>query len=163
MHKQRGFTLVELLVVIAIIGVLMTLGIANFTGAQRSARDAQRKNDLRAVQYALAEYFQDNASTYPNSGYSSVATQFGTNFNTLVTLLSSGTNPYLRNSSLADPRNGTTFYYTYEPLNSGSGYRLKACLEVATDNQGVAPSDPLTSPFTSVNCTSGRVYVATNP
>lgn len=169
MKNERGFSLIELLVVIAIISVLTTIGIMSFTGTQRSARDAQRKNDLRVVQYALAEYYQDNSSLYPigtiNSyTYSSSASNFGTNFTNLVTLLNSRS--YMRNTVLTDPRNNSTYFYAYEPLTSGTTFRLKACLEVSTDTQGIAAAATATAetaPFSSGNCPSGRVYVVTNP
>ena len=52
-HKTRGFTLVELLVVIAIIGLLSTLALMAFQGAQKKARDAKRWSDVRAMQSAI--------------------------------------------------------------------------------------------------------------
>lgn len=60
---NRGFTLIELLVVIAIIGVLSTVGLSTFTGAQMKARDARRRADLKAIQTAMEQYYL-NSSTY---------------------------------------------------------------------------------------------------
>lgn len=147
MSKQKGFSLIELLVVISIISVLTTVGIISFTGAQRSARDVQRKNDLRVVQYALAEYYQDNRSSYPNSA----------NFAALVSLLKSGTKPYL-DTTPSDPK-FTTPGYQYESIGNGTGYTLKACLEVETDPAGT----PISGPFNQQNCPSKKMYVVTNP
>lgn len=62
--KERGFTLLELLVVIAIIGILVSLGIVSYSGAQKKARDAQRRADLKAVQDGLEQYYADNTA-YP--------------------------------------------------------------------------------------------------
>lgn len=60
--NNQGFTLIELLVIIAIIGILATFAVANFTGAQARARDAQRKNDLKQIQDALQFYYNDNTA-----------------------------------------------------------------------------------------------------
>lgn len=53
---QKGFTLIELLVVIAIIGLLSTLAIVSFSGAQERARDANRVSDIRQIQTAMESY-----------------------------------------------------------------------------------------------------------
>lgn len=64
-----GFTLIELLVVMAILGVLATVGLANYQGAQAKARDARRKSDLGQVQTAAETYFSDHRE-YPNNSAS---------------------------------------------------------------------------------------------
>ena len=61
-----GFTLVELLVVVAIIGILATVVVISYSGAQSKARDAKRLSDLSQVQSALSQYFIDYGQ-YPNS------------------------------------------------------------------------------------------------
>lgn len=66
MPKSRGFTLVELLVVIAIIGILASLGFFGFQTAQKKARDAQRKNDLKEVKQALEAYAGAHNGLFPN-------------------------------------------------------------------------------------------------
>ncbi|MFZ1721320.1 MAG: type II secretion system protein, partial [Microgenomates group bacterium] len=48
--RQSGFSLLELLVVISIIAILVAMGVAGFTTAQRKARDARRSGDLKAIQ-----------------------------------------------------------------------------------------------------------------
>jgi prepilin-type N-terminal cleavage/methylation domain-containing protein len=60
----RGFTLIELLVVIAIIGILSTLGIANYLPTLAKGRDAQRIDDARKMIAALEQYKSDNGA-YP--------------------------------------------------------------------------------------------------
>ena len=55
-----GFTLVELLVVISIIGILTMIGAVAFSGAQKKARDTQRKTELDALSKALIMYYNDN-------------------------------------------------------------------------------------------------------
>jgi len=67
-NTQRAFTLLELLVVIAIIGILISLGVASFSNAQRKARDSRRREDMKAIQNGLEQYYADHDGTYPNVG-----------------------------------------------------------------------------------------------
>lgn len=48
--RQKGFTLVELIIVIVVIGILSTIGIVSYNGAQQRARNASR---LSAVTKAI--------------------------------------------------------------------------------------------------------------
>ena len=63
---QAGFTIIELLIVIAIIGILATLVLTNFQGAQAKGRDTVRKNDINSIYQKLEEFYNENGS-YPNS------------------------------------------------------------------------------------------------
>jgi len=62
--KSYGFTLIELLVVISVIGILVAMGVASYSTAQKKARDSRRIEDLKSVQNALEQYYSDNNS-YP--------------------------------------------------------------------------------------------------
>ncbi len=62
--KGQGFTLVELLIVVAIIAILSTLVIVQLTSAQLKTRDTKRLSDTKAMESALALYWNDNAE-YP--------------------------------------------------------------------------------------------------
>lgn len=64
--KTKAFTLIELLVVISLIGILASLALVSYTGAQRQARDAQRKSDLKQYQTALESFANTNNSLYPS-------------------------------------------------------------------------------------------------
>ena len=55
---KKGFTLIELLVVIAIIGLLATLGFAQFTNARKRAKAVAVINDLKAIERAMILYAQ---------------------------------------------------------------------------------------------------------
>ncbi len=68
MHKRcpAGFTLIELLVVIAIIGVLASIVMVSLSTARGKGRDARRISDIKSIQLALEEYYNDNLK-YPTS------------------------------------------------------------------------------------------------
>jgi general secretion pathway protein G len=66
-NKKSGFTLLELLVVISIIGILIALGVAAFSTAQRKTRDARRRGDMQAAQDALEQYYAANGASYPDA------------------------------------------------------------------------------------------------
>jgi len=59
MQRRRGFTLIELLVVVAIIGILASIVLVSLSGARGKARDARRIADVKTIQLALANYFND--------------------------------------------------------------------------------------------------------
>lgn len=66
----KGFTLIELLIVIAIISILSVIGVTVFSGVQKSARNAKRIADMKAIVLALDQYYNDpvNNFNYPNPG-----------------------------------------------------------------------------------------------
>ncbi len=105
---HKGFTLIELLVVIAIIGVLASLGIVSFSGAQEKARDAQRKSDLVQVRKVLELVKSDckgGSAYYPGADGSNYMLQY-TN---LMDYLTNANLKYM-DSPLNDPKTGTTDY-----------------------------------------------------
>ena len=65
MKRTGGFTLIELLVVIAIIGILSSLALVSYSGAQRQARDSQRRSDLAQYRNGLENFATANDSLYP--------------------------------------------------------------------------------------------------
>jgi len=67
MRKNLGFTLLEMLVVIGLIGVLVGLGSVSYSTAQKKARDAKRKSDLKSIQNAFEQYYSICGYKYPGS------------------------------------------------------------------------------------------------
>ena len=73
---KKGFTLIELLVVISIIGILASLALVSYTGAQKQARDTQRRSDLNQYRNSLEIYASSNNGIYP-SGLSTITSLCG--------------------------------------------------------------------------------------
>lgn len=65
---KKGFTLLEMLVVIGIIAILVSIGISSYSTAQKKARDAKRKSDLKSIQSALEQYYSICGFQYPSPG-----------------------------------------------------------------------------------------------
>lgn len=65
--KQAGFTLIELLVVVVIIGILASVAIPNFMGAQDKAKNSGVQANAVNLQTALEQYAVDFAGQYPDT------------------------------------------------------------------------------------------------
>lgn len=62
---QEGFTLIELLVVVVIIGILASVAVPNFMGAQDKAKNSGVQSNVHSVQMALEQYAVDYSGQYP--------------------------------------------------------------------------------------------------
>ncbi len=72
--RRSGFTLIELLVVITIIGILATGATATYTSQIQKARDTSRINDLKTLQSATEQYYQD-FQVYPGTQSTDITAQ----------------------------------------------------------------------------------------
>lgn len=138
-----GFTLIELLVVIAIIGILAALGFFGFSTAQKKARDAQRKNDLKEVKQALEAYAGAHTGFYPCSATTATCplgdgNSQDTGGNTGIFATTGPLAAYLPNPSKIDDPIGssTTYFYQYNGnTTTGDAYVLSATLEAEGTNK----------------------------
>ncbi len=62
---SRGFTIIELLVVVAIIGILATVVLTNFKGAQTRARISRAESALQNIEKAIVKMSID-VEKWPN-------------------------------------------------------------------------------------------------
>lgn len=108
--ESRGFTLIELLVAVSIIAILSVIGLTVFSGVQKSARDAKRRADLKAITSAL-EIYKNQKNSYPA---------------TITVCSNNGSDPWIpgldtnyMTSTPVDPLNSTT---GYSYLGTGYSY-----------------------------------------
>lgn len=64
--RARGFTLIEVMVVVVILGILAAVVVPKIMSRPDEARVTRAKQDIRAIEAALALYRLDNLS-YPST------------------------------------------------------------------------------------------------
>ena len=150
--QRRGFTLVELMVVIAIIGILASIITVALGSAKVKSRDAKRVADVKNLQLALSQYYNDNLF-YPTQ---------------LAQLVSGGYLPSLPkdpNASAACAGIGDAACYKYYGYRSGVGtcdilpgsgknpvsYQIGAVLEDQNNPALVDDVDVFTAPGSACN------------
>lgn len=139
---SRGFSLLELLVVISIIGILVSIGTASFTAAQRTSRDSRRRADVKAMQSAFEQYKADTGA------YAACATMAAYN---------PGPGALMPGGLPLDPRNSGDYVYNTSDACTTSNYCVCALLEGGTGNAD-EPETPGTCEFNA----SGDYYCLTN-
>lgn len=117
--NKKGFTLIELLVVISIIGILASLALVSYSGAQKQSRDTQRRSDLGQYRNALETY----ATTY-NGLYPLHTSEYN-----VSGFCGAGELAKFISSCPADPTPANIYYYLSDA--SGTKYILYADLETA--------------------------------
>ncbi|MDP2671080.1 MAG: prepilin-type N-terminal cleavage/methylation domain-containing protein [bacterium] len=153
---QSGFTLIELLIVVAIIAILISLGAASYTTAQRKGRDTQRITDLKVIQAELAKYYADG-NQYPANDPAD--TTGGTRFNCVsgnvtwsnstqvnafsCTPISGGTSKTYLSDMPKDPLARNSWpTYCYKSASANQTFTLYARLEIAPASGDVHYQDP---------------------
>ena len=128
-RKQSGFTIIELLIVIAIIGILATLVLTNFQGAQARGRDTVRRSDINSLYQKLEEYYNENngypdgslsAATFPGVDEGALTDEDGA---TITTNINTGAAP----GSITIP--GNTNEYVYNGYNCAATPTGSSCTE----------------------------------
>ena len=107
---NSAFTLIEVLITVSIIGLLASLTLISFGGVQKTARDTQRKSDLKQYAAALENFANANNSLYPSRKASS-----GVSLATTVC-----TTDLLLTSCPEDPKPALATY-KYQSDGSGNG------------------------------------------
>jgi prepilin-type N-terminal cleavage/methylation domain-containing protein len=64
---KQGFTLIEIVLVLAIAGLIMVIVLLAVSGAQKSRRDTQRKQDVSRLFTAVGNYASNNDGRLPTS------------------------------------------------------------------------------------------------
>jgi prepilin-type N-terminal cleavage/methylation domain-containing protein len=134
MTNKKGFTLIELLIVIAIIGILATLAVVAFTGAQQRSRDSKRVADIRAVVSAFASASQDGMVVCNNSCAAGSALAANTVYTVsnlkICTTCAGGTDnsaTYINLVTTKDPKSsGTACTWTGTVPNISCDYQIPA-------------------------------------
>lgn len=148
---SKGFTLIELLVVISIIAILVSLSLVSFSGAQKQARDTQRRSDLNQFRIALENYAASNGTLYPSGGCVDVALLCSNSaFSTFISFC------------LTDP-SGTPRHYRYCSSVSGStiGGPTASKYLLYTSAGTSSTFDPLETGGIWVVCFDGRARKVT--
>lgn len=70
---NKGFSYLEMIIVIAIIGILAGFGVSKYPGVQKTARDSQRKSDLKQYQTSLESFANIKGGYYPSRASETLA------------------------------------------------------------------------------------------
>ena len=102
--EDRGFTLIEIVLVLAIAGLIMVIVFLAVSGAQRSRRDTQRKNDLSRIASLVESYASNTQGCYPGSA---AAAGCGA----AQTWAAFAASTYITTANLNDPSTGAAYGY----------------------------------------------------
>ncbi len=105
LKKEKGFTLIEIVLVLAIAGLLLVIVFLAVSGAQKSRRDTQRKNDLSRVAAQLESFASNNNGCYPGSG------GLGGCPAGISTFAVFAASTYITGANLTDPLQGGAYTY----------------------------------------------------
>ena len=81
LKKEKGFTLIEIVLVLAIAGLILVIVFLAVSGAQKSRRDTQRKNDNARMLSQMESCASNNNGDYaPCNTAAMTTTYLPTNF-----------------------------------------------------------------------------------
>ncbi|MDH7476139.1 MAG: type II secretion system protein [Microgenomates group bacterium] len=123
---KKAFTLLEILVVIGIISIILALGTTSYSTAQKKARDAKRKSDLKSIQNALEEYYSVCGYSYP---YPAI------NPNRVPTIVCLNPSTAIMPSVPVDPKTGQSYTMT------GIGSTYTICVPTRAETPPVLESE----------------------
>lgn len=131
--KAGGFTLIELMVVVMIIGILASIAVPNFIGAQKKAQIAALKDNMHTVQVCAESYGTDSGGSYPNSP--------------------SGLGPYFPGGGNCIA--GTAGFVPMNPLTGAQDPLYTETISDATSIESVRSAPPSASPGSKGRCGYG--------
>ncbi|MBL7053272.1 MAG: type II secretion system protein [Candidatus Portnoybacteria bacterium] len=140
---KQGFTLIELLVVIAIIGLLASIVLFSVETIRNKGRDTRRVTDMKVIYEALSFYYNENY-LYPDSGGVVIEIN-GTTDAMSIGLLGTEAMQAVPIDPLNVDRDGVTYKYYYQSLDSRKDYELTYYLETNSINgrsQGINIINP---------------------
>jgi prepilin-type N-terminal cleavage/methylation domain-containing protein len=105
LKDKKGFTLIEIVLVLAIAGLIMVIVFLAVSGAQRSRRDTQRKEDLSRIAAQIESYASNTNGCYPGSAAAPGCAA-------ATTWAAFSTSNYITGSNLNDPLSGQPYTYT---------------------------------------------------
>jgi prepilin-type N-terminal cleavage/methylation domain-containing protein len=98
--NKKGFTLIELVIVLAIAALILAGVLIAVSGAQKSRRDTQRKNDLSTMASYMEQYASNHQGSFPTSD-----AEWRTNANSFTKTYIPAT------SNLKDPLSGNAYSF----------------------------------------------------
>ena len=111
LKKEKGFTLIEIVLVLAIAGLLLVIVFLAVSGAQKSRRDTQRKNDLSRIAAQLESFASNNGGCYPGMTPGANGCPAA-----LQSFAAFSTSTYITGANLNDPTTGVG----YTPYATGA-------------------------------------------
>jgi len=148
-----GYTYLEMIIAIAIIGILAGFGISKYPGVQKTARDSQRKSDLKQYQTSLESYANIKGGFYPSRTAETYASDLNSITPNLCTDLGMSQCALDPKNNKNDCKSGTcNYFYRSNGANDGaanaSKYVLYARIEKDTGywvycsggSSGIAPA-----------------------
>lgn len=104
--KKKGFTLIEVVIVLAIAALILIIVFLAVTGAQRSRRDEQRRNDLARVISQLENWASNNNGNLPLQADSAAGWDVN---NAGAAYVGPFGTQYIANQNINDPATGSTY------------------------------------------------------
>jgi prepilin-type N-terminal cleavage/methylation domain-containing protein len=149
--RESGFTIIELLIVIAIIGILATLVLTNFQGAQAKGRDTVRTSDINSVYQKLEEFYNENGG-YPDGALQDTVEQ---GVNNAETDGSESVFPGIDEGALIDEDNAfiTSSFFTTDPPAGTVAIPDGTGTEYAYNAYGCASATAVADTLIGANCT----------
>jgi len=145
-NAKKGFTLIEILVVVTIIGILASITLLGLGPARRSATDARRVADLRAVQAALEVSYNKNGA-YPAAATVTDILAIQTNYSASLNTSLKTTDKIISDNLPNEPTTDGTRKYSYITDTNGTIYQLVAILDTKPGAYA-APTSPFAATAT---------------